>query len=74
MFRDVTELLRVDPNAADTPKVDVAVDLIRAGRHVTVTDDTHAVDVLVALGLPFDDAKAQVSASHGTHRAAPTGL
>lgn len=63
--RDVTELLRVDTNLADTDPHDRAVARIKAGLTTTVSNDRTAVKVLVTLGLTPERAADQVRVSHG---------
>lgn len=64
-YRDVTELLRVDPDVADPDDVGQAVRVIRTGDHVTVADDETATKVLVALGLTAERAAFRIRMSHG---------
>lgn len=64
-WRDVTELMRVDTNLADTDSADRAVARIEAGMTTTVASDKIARAVLVRLGLSPERADFRIRMSHG---------
>ena len=64
-YRDVTELLRVDTNLADTDSTDRAVARIGQGMTTTVASDRVAKAVLVRLGLTSERADFRIRMSHG---------
>ena len=73
-MRDVTPLLRVEPNLALETDVDLAVELIESGQRAWVKSDDTAVEVLVRLGLTEAQAADQVVVSYGPSAAAVTRL
>jgi hypothetical protein len=65
MYRDVTELLRVDPDLARPDTFDQALALIESDRRAVVDSDEVATRVLIALGLTEAEAADQVRISYG---------